>query len=170
MMIASETGIAETDILALCTILEEMVGASKKLVNLLQDEKRLIIEGDIDHLVRLSSEKEAAIEHLARLNQDRIAVLQLTEGNDPPPTLKTLIPFCPDIYQNRLQTAHMRLEALSAGINELNQMNGLLTDRVLQQISGLLGVLTTLSPSGPTYAQSGMIQTLPTDGRTFGKG
>lgn len=170
MMIAPATGIAGNDLLALCTILEEMVRASKKLMTLLQDEKRLIIEGNIDHLIRLSSEKEAALEHLDRLNKDRMVVLRTKDKNDPPPSLRNLIPLCPDIYRKRLQTAHTQLEALSAGINELNQMNGLLTDRILQQISGLLGVLTQLSPSSTTYAQSGMIQAVPTNVRTFGKG
>ncbi len=170
MIIAATTGIAETDMLALCTILEEMVSASKKLIVLLQDEKRHIIEGEVDRLLKLSSEKETVIQYLARLNQDRIAVLQLSDRNDPPPTLRDLIPLCPDIYQNRLRTAHLRLEALSAGINELNQMNGLLTDRVLRQIAGLLGVLGHLNTAGSTYAQSGTMQTLPTGGRTLGKG
>lgn len=170
MTTVATTGITETDMLALCTILEALVSASKKLVAQLQDEKRYIIEGDADRLLQLSHDKETVIQHLAKLNQDRITVLQLSNKNDPPPTLRTLISLCPPIYQDRLRTAHLRLEALSAGINELNQMNGLLTDRVLQQISGLLGILGHLSPTGPTYAQSGTIQALHADGRSLGKG
>jgi len=171
MMIAPTTDLAESDSLALCSILEAMVTASKKLMRLLQDEKCCIIAGDVDQLIHLSSEKEATIEQLAKLNQDRIAVLQTNHHNDPPTKLSTLISLCPGRYRSRLQTAHTRLEALSAGIQELNQMNGLLTDRVLRQISGLLGVLKQLGPAGPTYEQSGLIQALPTtSGRTFGKG
>jgi len=170
MITVATTDIAETDLLALCTILEALVEASRMLIALLQDEKRYIIEGDVERLLPLTAEKEAAIEHLSSLNQHRIAVLQMADRKASPPTLNTLIPLCPDLYQNRLRTAQTRLEALSTGINELNQMNGLLTERVLQQISGLLAVLGSLSPSGPTYAQSGMIQALPAGGRTLGKG
>ncbi len=170
MMIAPATDIAKSDLLALCTIFEALVTASKKLMDLLQDEKRCIIAGDVDHLIHLSSEKEAAIEALAKLNQDRIAVLRTKHPNDPPAKLSTLISLCPDRYRGRLQRAYTSLEALSAGIQELNQMNGLLTDRILQQVSGLLGVLKHLGPSGTTYEQSGMIQSLRSSGRTFGKG
>lgn len=166
----STKALSEISLTKLCSTLEAMIPLHQNLLSLLQDEKRLIVDGDTEALIQCAEKKEGVLKQVAELEKQRIEMMQGMDDGHNPLTLRTLIPICPPQYRKRLQSVHLRLEAVTASIQELNQMNGLLVGRVLGQISGLLGILDHLTSREPIYEQTGKINTLPSSGRTFGKG
>ena len=160
----------QTDLDQLSLILEETVEAYQKLLSLLQEEKSFIIEGDNDRLLDCVDRKEDLLILLSRLEKRRQKALLKIDPSTPPPTLKTLIPRLPIRYRDSLMSSHARLEALCASVHEINQMNGLLVNRVLGQITGLLGILQHMTQSGTTYQSTGLMRERPSRSRTIGRG
>ncbi len=170
MSVAISKGVSEIALTQLCTTLDAMIPVQQQLLTLLQDEKRLIVEGETEGLIQCSHKKEMALQRIAELEKQRIETIQSMSNVEDPLTLKKLISICPQAYRVRLQSAQHRLDALMASIQEINQMNGLLVGRVLTQISGLLGVLNHLTSGGPTYQKTGKINAASSGGRTIGRG
>lgn len=160
----------EADLIRLFTILEEMIPVYRKLLSLLQAEKRFIVEREVDQLILCTEEKEGVLAQLSHLNERRIKASLGFDASDSALTLKKLIPLCPTPQGERLRSILARLEALTTSINELNQMNGILVERVLGQISGLLGLFRQMSSNKPIYRETGKINDMPSSGRTIGKG
>lgn len=158
----------------LLSTLEEMIRVQQEILSVLQREKKLIIGGERDELLRSLQEKETLLGHLHRLEQRRqeeIAPLgRQWGGEDPSLTLKQLIQRIPDPFRSRLASCHARLEALTASIQELNQINGLLVGRILEQITTLVDLLRSLSSTVPIYQPNGALQHLPSSGRTISQG
>lgn len=166
--------VLSTDILLqLMSILEEMVQLHQRLLSILQKEKRLIIEGDHEALVLCLGKKEVVLSCLSQLESNRQEIMAKIEGQigekQPEMTLKEILPLVPETHRNRLLDVHRQLDILTTSIHEINQINGILTERVLQQISGLVGLLKHLIPNGLTYQQTGMIHDVLSAGRMIGK-
>lgn len=162
--------LSETDLDQLSFILEEMVEVYQKLLSLLQDEKSFIVEGDNDRLIACVDQKENLLILLSRLEKRRQKVILRIDPTIPPIALKALIPRLPVQHRGPLMNSHARLEALTASIQEINQLNGLLVNRVLGQITGLLGLLRHMTKSGTTYQATGLTHDRPPCGRTIGRG
>lgn len=159
-----------TDILLhLMSILEEMVPLHQRLLSILQEEKRLIIEGEHEALGLCVGKKEVVLNHLAKLESKRQESISQIDVKQTGMTLKEMLPLVPEIHRERLLDVQMQLDVLTTSIHELNQINGILTERVLQQISGLVGLLKHLTPNGLTYQQTGMIHDVFSTGRMIGK-
>jgi flagellar biosynthesis/type III secretory pathway chaperone len=63
------------------------------------------------------------------------------------------------------------LDSLAASIREINQVNGILVDRILAQVTDLLGLLRHLVAPTPTYQATGLLQDVTSGGgRTLGRG
>ena len=73
-------------------------------------------------------------------------------------TLRQLIRWVSAPYRERLSSCYERLRALSSSVTEINQINGLLSSRILQQVNALLGLLTHLSEAPSIYQSSGFLQ------------
>ncbi|MFQ5596601.1 MAG: flagella synthesis protein FlgN [Nitrospiria bacterium] len=153
----------------LLKVLEEMIPSHQQLLTLLQNEKRHIIEGAVEKLVQCSIDKEKVLYDLNGLNRQRIDLLQQLNHPNPPQTLNALLPGCSEKHRRRLRDVQAKLEALTASIHEINQMNGILVERVLGQISSLLGLFKQMCRETPVYQQTGVIHHPPKHGRTIGK-
>lgn len=163
-----------SSVTSLISTLEEMVRLQQELLSLLQREKKLIIDGERDELLRCLQEKETLLGRLRGLEQRRQAeVIPLQRqwgGDDQPLTLKQLMERIPDPFRSRLASCHVRLEALMSSIQELNQINGLLVNRILEQIGALVGLLRDLSSTVPIYQPNGALRHLPSGGRIISQG
>ena len=161
---------SEHDLESFSFTLEETVQGYEKLLALLQEEKGFIIESDHDALLRCVARKEARLLGLSELEKRRQEILGRIFPKQPSMTLKTLIPSLPLPYRERLIHSHARLEALTASIQEINEINGLLVHRVLGQISGLLKLLQQMSLSGATYQATGRFDEIPLHSRSIARG
>lgn len=154
--------------------LEEMICIQQEMLSLLQREKKFMIQAELDDLLRSLREKEVLLGRLHQLEQRRqeeIAPLIRRWGNGRSKlTLKQIIQRTPEPHQSQLASCHQRLEALTASIQELNQINGLLVERILQQVTGLLGLLRHLSSAVPIYQPNGALEPLPSVGRVISRG
>jgi len=158
----SITDIEEPLLIRLLFTLEEMVKRYQKLLSLLQREKGLMIEGNLNDLIPCLNEKEVILGELKTLEERRIREIDpiarrfaMTSRAEEGVSLKQLIAVVSFAYRGRLMSCYDRLRALIASVTEINQINGLLVGRILQQVNGLLGLLTHLSSTSQTYQASG---------------
>lgn len=154
--------------------LEEMILVQQEMLSLLQREKKLMIGGELDDLLRCLQEKENLLGRLRGLEQRRqeeiAPMARQWGGEDRPLTLKQLAQRVPEPFRGRLTDCHTRLEALTASIQELNQINGLLIDRIQERITALVGLLRHLSYTDPIYQPNGALQHFPSGGRAISQG
>jgi len=156
------TDIEEPLLIRLLATLEEMVKRYQRLLAVLQGEKRLMIEGNLNDLIPCLNEKEEILRALKGLEERRLHEIdplskrfQMMSHSQESFSLRQLIGVVSVPYRSRLLSCHDRLRALLASVTEINQINGLLVGRILQQVNGLLGLLTHLSTAPQTYQASG---------------
>jgi len=169
--------------------LEEIVCLYQQLLITLQEEKGLIIDGNLVGLSDCLMKKEKFLEDLKQLELLRLSQMKGIEGisfsGEPEGatlargatpargatlgghsafakgdemTLRQLAGLVPVPYRARFLSCYERLRALSASVSEINQVNGLLSVRILQQVSSLLGLLTHLSAGPSIYQSSGFLR------------
>lgn len=168
-LIAPQDCLSEAETLRLFTTLEHLLQEHQTLLSTLQEEKRLIVEGKIEALLSCVSEKEALMRRIMGLEKERLLILQGIDGIKPTLNLKTLILHVVPVYRERLKRLGGQLDVLMASITEINQINGILVERVLGQISDLFKLLRHLTSDGDTYQESGQISSA-TAGRTITRG
>jgi len=169
VLITPQLRLSEAETLGLLNTLEHLFQEHQALLFILQEEKRLIVEGKIEGLLSRVSEKEAVMRRIAGLEQERIGITDRLEGQKQRPSLKTLILHVAPIYRAKLNSLRQKLEVLTTSITEINQMNGVLVGRVLTQISDLFILLGHLTSDGETYQGSGKMSHA-TLGRTISRG
>ncbi|MGB3942206.1 MAG: flagellar protein FlgN [Candidatus Manganitrophaceae bacterium] len=161
-------------LIPLVSTLEEMILVQQEMLSLLQREKKLMIGGELDDLLRCLQEKENLLGRLRGLEQRRqeeiAPMARQGGGEDRSLTLKQLAQRVPEPFRGRLTDCHTRLEALTASIQELNQINGLLIDRIQERITALVGLLRHLSSTDPIYQPNGALQHFPSGGRAISQG
>ncbi|MEK7747687.1 MAG: flagellar protein FlgN [Nitrospirota bacterium] len=143
--------------------LEEMIKQYQILLSVLQLEKGLMIEGNLTELVPCLNKKEEILEEIRKLEARRVKEiaplarrLRLDAPSFPGVTLRQIIGVISFPYRGQLSSCHDRLQALLAAVTEINQINGLLVGRILQQVNSLIGLLTHLSNTPQTYQSSGL--------------
>ncbi|MBI3608256.1 MAG: flagellar export chaperone FlgN [Nitrospirae bacterium] len=158
----------------LLDILEELIGAHQQLLPILQTEKRLIVEQDFNDLLPCLAEKDGMLGRLRDVERRRREVVGtlgswLGQSLDAL-TLTRIATLAPVSYASRFRSCQARLESLTASMIEINQINGILVDRILMQVTNLIGLLRHLVVGAPTYQASGMLQDGLPGGRTLGTG
>lgn len=170
----SEPASQEVLLAQLISVLEGMTEVQQRFLSVLQREKRLVIEGDLETLFSCLAEKESVLNRLNRLEVERqalMAPLARILNQDPRRlTLRQLTARVEEPFAGRLSACHLRLKALSASILEINQINGLLVEKTLKQVSSLLGLLKHLSTAPPIYQATGLASESPFKGKVLGKG
>lgn len=168
MIVATPQRLSESASAQLIATLEEMVQVYSELLTRLQEEKRLIIEGKVDLLLRCVSQKKKLLDRVAHLEKERIQSLEGLNHSTSPLTLKALIPYVSTSDQEKLASLGSRLEGLTSSIEEINHVNGILIERVLGQISDLFALLRHLTSDGTTYQNTGKMNSL-SSGKTFSR-
>jgi flagellar biosynthesis/type III secretory pathway chaperone len=153
---------------------EETVAGHEQLLGVLERERRLVVEGQIDALITCLSEKEGALAALAALETRRRAELGVLSAGVGCTVavgrIAPLIPLVPDRYRNRLESCQAQLDALTARAARLNRINGRLIDRVRAHTESLVGLLRRLACPPTAYAPSGRFCEVRVSGRTLGEG
>jgi len=168
-LITPSPRLTEAETLKLFSALEHLVQRHQKLLACLQNEKRLIIEGKVEGLLSCVAEKEKLLRAIADLEEERIRIMAELEGANRVKTLKTLLSRLSPLDREKLETLGSQLDALTAGITEINEINGVLVKRVLGQISDLFTLLGQLNTDGDTYQGSGKMN-IAAFGRTISRG
>lgn len=159
---------------ALTAILEELIEEHQQLLPVLQDEKRLMVEGEVDDVLPCLQAKERLLHRVRETElRRREAVDSLAASAGHPSegwTLSRIIGLAAPAYATRLRSCQARLESLTASMIELNQLNGLVAERILTRVNGLIGLLRHLSSAAATYQPSGALHEAPSSGRSLGTG
>lgn len=151
--------------------LEEMTKGYQQFMSILQKEKSLIIEGNREELVTCLLQKEGAISHLNGLESKREAEMEeigcalgLTSR---PLTFGMLIEAVREPFKSNFISCKAGLEALTASMIEVNEINGLLVERTLRKITDLIGLLNQISMVPITYSSNGMANSFPVKGKSL---
>jgi flagellar biosynthesis/type III secretory pathway chaperone len=164
----------ETLLIRFLETVEEIVTGHHRLLAVLDRESRLIVEGGVDGLMPCLSEKEDVLSELARLErrrQDEFSVLRLQfDAVGPTGRMSQLIAAVPEPYRAGLRSCQTRLEELTTRIVYLNQVNGRVVRRILEQHRHLLGALTRLAFPPMAYAATGRLNESSFGRRTLGEG
>ena len=151
--------------------LEEMIKGYQQMMSILQREKILIIEGNSEELISCLLQKEGVLSFLNGLDEKRQKEVdfigQALGLDDKPLTFRTLIESVREPFKSQFYACKAALEALTASMIEVNQLNGLLVDRTLQKISDLIGLLKQISAVPLTYSATGVANPYPAKGRTL---
>ncbi len=169
-LVVSRSPAPDMDSARLHVILDEIISQYQELMRILQEEKRLIINGDVEDLVCCLAKKEEVVRGLQALEERRQEEIALMSPQDPNISLQALIHRVPPENQGPLRSSQAHLDALSASIQDINQMNGILVERVLQQITSLLGLLKQMAFNTVTYQPTGLICESPSGGKIIAKG
>lgn len=142
---------------ALVTTVESLLEAHRKLVQLLNRKKDLLIQNDIDGLNRLVKDEESQIRTIHQLEQERLQRGRIVAENNGIPIedlrLSTLLELTNDqpILQNRLKKVDREFPAVISLLRGINELNGQLLTQSLRYLETTLDVLTDSSSSMITY-------------------
>ena len=172
-MTALQAGLGER-LARLGQTLEDLIGLQQRFVGVLQHEKALIIEGDLDRLAVCLAEKEALLVPLRQLDaqwRDQIEPIARLAGHaGGAMSLGRLIELVGEPHRGRLRSCQQRLAALKASMVEINQINGLLIEKTLKKIDDLMDLLRHLSSGAPIYQPTGLLSQSRSAGRLLCKG
>jgi flagellar biosynthesis/type III secretory pathway chaperone len=158
----------------LTAVLEELIEVYRQLLPVLQAEKGLMVEGEVDDVLPCLNEKELLLHRVRETElRRRDAVEALVASTGQPSqgwTLSRIIALAPPASAMRLRSCQARLESLTASMIELNQLNGFVADRIVTRVNGLIGLLRHLSSAAATYQPSGALHEAPLSGRFLGRG
>ncbi|MEK7286658.1 MAG: flagellar protein FlgN [Nitrospirota bacterium] len=159
---ATITEIEEPILSRLFLTLEDLIKQYQQLLSVLQLEKGLMIEGNLNELCFCLNQKDGILEEIQKTETRRGKEVEhlaqrfrLTSESSEGVSLRQIINVVSFSYRGRLLSCHDRLRALLAAVTEINQINGLLVGRILQQVNALIGLLSHLSMAPQTYQSSG---------------
>jgi flagellar biosynthesis/type III secretory pathway chaperone len=165
--------IPDDSLINLQFLLDEMTRLLQQFVKSLQQEKTLIIDGSPEELMRCVEEKDAVLHQVSLLekkSQFMVQQISLAAGKKETLTLRQLIPMIQGSFKTRFERSLSGIEALSASITELNQINGLLVEKTLKRVSDLVQLIHYLSGNTATYTASGAMEEHSLPGRILIKG
>lgn len=155
----------ETTLQKLYCTLGEQLDHYKSFLEMLQEERRAMIEMDLDTMNLLQAEKEKALLAIRRTEGQRMAaVSELAAALGRPVeglTTSMIADVSPEPWASKLRYVQSTLRSLLETIKELNQLNGglaTLTLRGLNQSSAYLNKL--MNPTALYTRQGGMQQGL----------
>ena len=143
-------------------VLEDEIKVYRHLLDLVRQEKEVLVSAKIDELNENNRAKEAMIlkiRGLERLREKSARDLAATVGaNSESPRLLEIAFKMAEPYNGKLRSFHSTLELLIKRIKELNDNNEQLIQSSLKMVNGALGAIKdTIQPRG-TYASSGEVK------------
>lgn len=151
----------------LLEVLEKEVDLYKDFLSLLQIERQCMTDLSLDRLHECSNQKETLILNLQILEEARkdIIILILNGHYSTPPTLAKIIETAPVRYKKGLEACRSNLISLINSIREINQINGILAERVINYTRNSLAFLNRLAHELPVYHASGRMEQSKKTGR-----
>ena len=146
----------------LITILDKELALYRRLLHLLREEKKIMVDYSIDDLGRSNMEKETIGLKLRLLEESRMMLMQrLSPHFDKEPEEITLADLCAKAGEPMASEIDARRTALKAQIGEvreLNERNRALALHSLSHIQGMINLIRALNAGSPTYEPTGTIK------------
>lgn len=145
----------------LVDLLNDQVNVHSHLLQLIENEKSILISASLDSLNENNRAKEAMISRIRDLERDRIVLtkdlglrLGISKGN---PTISELVARAlPETAQD-LRAVQQSLLLLIERVQDANRNNEYLVESALQNISGAMGSVRDQVKENPTYKRQGHI-------------
>ena len=156
----------------LLLLLKKEVSFSEELLNILQNEKKLLIDLELKALEENNQEKEVLLLKIARLEEERIDMLKEVSPELGIPlsdnlTLLSLSKLVGDPYAFSLRDSYNYLRPLLDNIKQANQENMSLLHHALSNVQESISFLNGLIQEDPTYAHTGTFQNQKKNGRSI---
>gem|GEM_PF-4848314 len=152
----------------LVSVLEEMIRQQVDFLLLLQREAKLIVAADIKGLTECQKAKERFLDAFNLLEERREGVMVGVSRMEKGKTLSQWIASAPYMYQGRLRLCQERLIAITRDVIRVNQTNGLMVEKSLRQVVGLLTLLKDSSEPSVTYKATGYLDASFRYGKVIG--
>ncbi|MBI4715673.1 MAG: flagellar protein FlgN [Nitrospirae bacterium] len=152
----------------LVSVLQNEVHLYRDLLDLLQREKRCMMDLALDNIHECNNLKETLILKLRVLEESRIELIQdiaSASGLENPVTLGRIIEVAPPIYGKPLESCRSNLVSLLSSVREVVQINAVLAERSIHYTRDSLSFLNRLTHTMPVYLSSGQMGTRPGHGR-----
>ena len=147
----------------LCSILDGHLERYQNLVDYVTEEKKCLLELDLDGLYQASKAKEALAVDIQSNIQVlvegiRDAALMLGLPGEPQPLLTDLVPHLPAPFDNRINEGSIRLERLKNVIVRENEANRHFIEESLRLINDSINILTGANQlKGDGYKNDGSV-------------
>lgn len=147
----------------LCSILDDHLNRYQKLVDYLAEEKKCLLELDLDGLYLTSKEKEAlAVDvqtHIHLLVETiKDTALMLGLSIEPQPLLSDLVPHLPSPFDNLVNDGAIRLEQMKNVIMRENEANRHFIEESLRLVNESINILTGANQlKGDGYKSDGSL-------------
>jgi flagellar biosynthesis protein FlgN len=137
-------------------LLAEEFNALTQLETLLDREHELLVANDVDGLDRAGESRQACVGELLRVEDERRSLCRMMNVPTDAQGLERLLRWCDpsNTMQRRLGDCAER----ATRCRELNERNGALVTARLQQVEGMLDVLTGRANQPKVYGRQGMFQ------------
>jgi flagellar biosynthesis/type III secretory pathway chaperone len=141
---------------AIVSILIEQVKSYKILLNLLNDERKSLIEIDADRIENISKEKDTVVMRLRLLEEERQRLLAEFISDNNIENEISLIELGKFIGNSQILELRSQLISLLQSIEEMNKFNTVLIDRSIQQVRTASSFFNSF-PTKSTSAQTGVL-------------
>lgn len=146
----------------LAQVLRQEMGCYEKLLDLLRQEKGLLIAGDLGALVEQVKQKETLGLEVKVLEEARLGLMRkvgaLLGIQEAELTCSTLAQHAPPSSAPLYQDLLAAFKQLIGEVAEVNARNGVLLEGSLLYTRSLLTLFTTLAYGTPTYGREGLIE------------
>ena len=146
----------------LITILDKELALYRRLLQLLREEKKIMVDYSIDDLGRSNMEKETIGLKLRLLEESRLMLMKrLSPYIDKEPEEITLDDLCEkaeDPLASEIAARRTALKAEIAGVREHNERNRALALHSLSHIQGMINLVRAMNSGSPTYEPTGSIK------------
>lgn len=145
----------------LCDALDSHLGRYQLLVDFLEEEKKCLLELDLDRLFVSSKKKEELaldIEQNIKELVDKIseAALMLGLSLSPQPLLVDLVPHLPRPFDNRLNDGSIKLARLKNTIQRENEANRKFIEEAMRLVNESVNILSGANQlKGDGYGKDG---------------
>ncbi len=148
-------------VLELIELLKKEIGLYENLMQILQDEKALLVKRSSEEMYAIVNKKETAISRIKMVDdvtQDCMKRLAKEKGLNPEEVKLSNIITCEvPPYSTMLEACQSKLVSIAHSIKELNEINGRVINMSLENVKKSLNFLKGITNSLETYKPSGKL-------------
>jgi len=134
---------------AIISILREQINSYKILLDLLNDERKSLVDIDADRIELISKKKDTIIMRLRLLEEERQRLLiEFAHDNDVDSDM-SLLELGKLTANSKIPEMRSQLISLLQSIEEMNRFNSVLIDRSLQQVRTSSGFFNSFCNESP---------------------
>lgn len=135
----------------------------------LENEKLALQARDLDQIESLAKQKESCLEQIKQDIQARNALVNQAGFSVDEAGMQSLIDSLPEQHAKALSKGWHQLVSLHEDIQKLNQANGMVINRGLQQVDMMLGIVQSGSNARTTKTYNAKGRSVATTSRIIGQ-